>query len=163
MVKESVMPRARNAPILGSTSRIGRCMIWTSVVRKTKQSTIATRSVIAIFTIVQRRSSRCSRNGFEVSLSGASRNRKMSRSVIGSVENSARTDAREHRQRVGITDLLAGDHPFEFGKGEFATVEDCFRVMMGVAIGAASHRPGQNKKRALVGKPWRGKEITQQR
>src|SRR5947199_4132297 len=153
MVIESVMPSARKVSTWPPTSLKGRCRMATSRCRKAKQKNIATTSTAAIFTIVQRRSSRCSRNGFEVSLSGASRNRKMSRSVIGSVENSARTDAREHRQRVGITDLLAGDHPFEFGKGEFATVEDCFRVMMGVAIGAASHRPGQNKKRALVGKP----------
>src|SRR3954452_20180741 len=157
------MARARSAPMLGLTAPSGRCMTCTRVERKAKQTIIATISVIAIFTIVQRRSSRCSRNGFEVSLSGASRNRKMSRSVIGSVENSARTDAREHRQRVGITDLLAGDQPFEFGKGEFATVEDRFRVMMRVAVCAALHRPGENKKGALVGKPWRGKEIPQQR
>ena len=39
-------------------------------------------STAAIFTIVQRRSSRCSRNGFEVSLSGGSRNEKISRSFI---------------------------------------------------------------------------------
>src|SRR5436309_10928512 len=98
-------------------------MTCTSVVRKTKQSTIATTSVIAIFTIVQRRSSRCSRNGFEVSLSGASRNRKMSRSVIGSVENSAATHARKHRERVCIADLLARDHLLEFFEAKFAAIE----------------------------------------
>src|SRR4029077_7992020 len=39
--------------------------------------------VTAIFTIVHRKSSRCSRNGLEVSLSGKSRNLKMYRSAIG--------------------------------------------------------------------------------
>ena len=45
---------------------------------------IAAASVIAIFTTVHRKSSRCSRNGLVVSLSGNSRNLKMSRSAIGS-------------------------------------------------------------------------------
>src|SRR5437762_868397 len=54
----------------------------TSVPRKAKHKIIATIRVIAIFTIVQRRSSRCSRKGLEVSLSGSSRNLKISRSAI---------------------------------------------------------------------------------
>ena len=60
----------------------GRCMTSTSRCRKAKQSIIATKRTIAIFTIVQRRSSRCSRKGFEVSLSGGSRKAKMLRSFI---------------------------------------------------------------------------------
>src|SRR5207248_6733554 len=54
----------------------------TSVPRKAKHKIIATIRVIAIFTIVQRRSSRCSRKGLEVSLSGSSRNLKISLSAI---------------------------------------------------------------------------------
>src|SRR5207247_29632 len=58
--------------------------------RNTKQMIIATTSVIAIFTMVQRKSSRCSRNGLDVSLSGSSRNLKMSLSAIGSMIGLAR-------------------------------------------------------------------------
>src|SRR4026208_1531161 len=78
------MPSALSVPICEPTSRNGACSIRTSVERNVKQTIIAAASVIAIFTIVHRKSSKCSRNGLEVSLSGTSRNLKMSRSVLRS-------------------------------------------------------------------------------
>src|SRR5256886_6678514 len=61
--------------------------------RNAKQPIIAMPSVRAIFTMLQRRSSRCSRNGLEVSLSGGSRNLKMSRSAIGPDRKSTRLNS----------------------------------------------------------------------
>src|SRR4029453_10092739 len=78
------MPSALSVPICDPTSRNGACNIRTSVERNAKQKIIAAATLIAIFTIVHRKSSKCSRNGLEVSLSGTSRNLKMSRSIIRS-------------------------------------------------------------------------------
>ena len=77
-------------------------MTRTSVERKAKQTIIAAASVIAIFTIIQRKSSKCSRNGFDVSLSGRSRNLKMSRSAIGLIIYSGpiSESARLHRDKT---------------------------------------------------------------
>src|SRR6266542_4230698 len=77
------MPSALRVPICEPTSRSGICITRTSVERNRKQTIIATPSVIDIFTMVHRKSSKCSRNGLEVSLSGKSRNLKMSCSAMG--------------------------------------------------------------------------------
>src|SRR5206468_8476949 len=77
------MPSALSVPICEPTACRGACITRTRVERKAKQTIIATPRVMATFTMVHRKSSRCSRNGLEVSLSGKSRNLKMSRSAIG--------------------------------------------------------------------------------
>ena len=82
-------------------------MICTRVDRKAKQSTIATSSVIAIFTIVQRRSSRCSRNGFDVSLSGKSRNLKMPRNAMVRRSGPIEGEKSRARRRAQIPSVFA--------------------------------------------------------
>ena len=101
---------ARRAPIFGSISCNGRCMICTSADRNTKPITIAIRRVIAIFTIVHRRSSRCSRNGLEVSLSGNSRNLKRLRKAM---TNNAelRLPTTERQMRRGGWDSIKSQAP----------------------------------------------------
>src|ERR1700730_14037396 len=105
---------ARKAPILGSISCNGRCMTWTRADRNAKQITIAIRSVMAIFTIVHRRSSRCSRNGFDVSLSGSSRNLKRLRKDMGFVEALNRYIV----TRVTKVESPAGDRAIESAKSQ---------------------------------------------
>src|SRR5436189_2046681 len=93
---ESVMPSAFSVPTCDPTSRNGACNIRTSVERNAKQMIIAAASVIAIFTIIHRRSSKCSRNGLEVSLSGTSRNLKTSFSVMRWILAAKYNDSHEH-------------------------------------------------------------------
>ena len=82
MVIESVMPNALSAPTCGLTRRNGACMTRTSVERKAKQAIMATVSVMATLAIIQRRSSRCSKNVLDVSPSGRPRKPKTFWSVI---------------------------------------------------------------------------------
>jgi len=77
------MPSALSVPTCDPRWLSGAWITRTSVERNAKQTIIATPIVRAIFTMVQRKSSRCSRNGLDVSVSGGSRNLKMSRSAIG--------------------------------------------------------------------------------
>ena len=82
MVIESVTPNALSAPTCRLTWRNGACMTRTSVERKAKQAIMATASVVATLTIIQRRSSMCSKNVLEASLSGKARKPKTFWSVI---------------------------------------------------------------------------------
>src|SRR4029450_9221819 len=114
------MPSALSVPICELTSYNGACVTRTRNERKAKPIIIAMTSVIAIFTIVHRRSSRCSRNGLVVSLSGNSRNLKMSRSAIGSKtlfanyfgvtrlegEKTVRGQTDAKAQRVGVANFV---------------------------------------------------------
>src|SRR6187399_1445255 len=128
MVNESVTPMARKAPILGSSSCSGCCMMCTSDDLNAKEATIAIRSVIAIFTIVHRRSSRCSRNGFDVSLSGTSRNLKRLRNAMGlnriQREKTACHEAGANTQGIRVADLIAVDHSGQLISAKRPTIEN---------------------------------------
>src|SRR5205807_8244470 len=98
-------------------------MTRTSTPRKPKQRIIATTSVIAILTMVQRRSSKCSRNGLDVSLSGNSRNLKRSRSAISGLDNNlAREETCPRAQGIGIVNRVVRDHPLDLSQGKFAAI-----------------------------------------
>src|SRR5688572_10630823 len=163
MVNESVTLRARNAPMFGPRLSSGRCMICTSEARKTKLRIIAARSVIAIFTIVHRRSSRCSRNGLEVSLSGRSRNLKTSRRAMGLVfaegKNAAGNEAGKQRQRVGVANFVGRDHAAQFLCTEGAAIEDRLGLVAAMTGGAFPHWLGEKEIPALVRKAGRSKII----
>src|SRR5437588_5271893 len=118
-------------------------MTRTSTPRKAKQRIIATTSVIAILTIVQRRSSKCSRNGLDVSLSGNSRNLKRSRSAISGRENNfAREQTGPRAQGIGIANRVVDDHPLDLCQGEFPAIVDRFTLVVSVTIWRSSHRFG---------------------
>src|SRR5205807_273397 len=140
---ESVMPSALRVPICEPTSRSGACITRTSVERNRKQTIIATPSVIAIFTMVHRKSSKCSRNGLEVSLSGRSRNLKMSRSAIGSIiysrtisevgrlkrDKAARCQPGANAKSIAVANLILGDHAVNFGNRERTAIQNRFRFV----------------------------------
>src|SRR6266536_987780 len=163
------MPSALSAPICGPTSRNGACITRTSVERKAKQMSIAAISVIAIFTMVHRKSSRCSRNGFEVSLSGSSRNLKMSRSAIWIDNRSApvkrekttRREPRTHTQRVCVADFILADHAAEVLHAEFAAVENRFPFVARGCLFAPLNRTCQKKVAVFVSETGRRKIITE--
>src|SRR4051794_18536884 len=117
----------------------------TNEVRKAKQPIIVTPKVRAILTMVHRRSSRCSRNGLEVSLSGSSRNLKMSRSAIRlrscawKRKESAGGKSSAHTQSVPIADVILCDHVREFLNAEGTTFNDAFTFLRSV------HRRGANR------------------
>src|SRR6266478_3989641 len=172
---ESVMPSARSAPTCASISCNGICSTRTSVDRKAKQMIIATTSVIDILTMVQRKSSRCSRNGFDVSLSGSSRNLKMSCSAIGSTitresfrsqsasverKKTARRESRPHAQRVCVANFVPGDHAPNFLHAKCAAIENRFRFIAHV-VSARLDWSCQKKVAMFVSKPWRRKIMTE--
>src|SRR5204863_8455530 len=106
-------------------------MTRTRVPRKAKQIIIARIRVIAIFTIVQRRSSRCSRKGLEVSLSGSSRNLKISRSAILPVrqlDNSFREQTCPHAGSVGAGNGVLRYHGGELRRRKFAACQKDLRI-----------------------------------
>src|SRR5437764_6862192 len=136
-------------------------MTRTSVPRKAKQKIIATIRVIAIFTIVQRRSSRCSRKGLEVSLSGSSRNLKTSRNAI-SADEPARAQTRPSAESVGVANSALGDHLRDFGGGEVAALQNGFAVAVRVTGRGQAHRPRQKQELALIAKTGRREKITEE-
>src|SRR5438874_12794635 len=137
-------------------------MTRTSIPRKAKQSTIATTRVMAIFTIVQRRSSRCSRNGFDVSLSGNSRNRKTSRSAISiDADDFAREQSRPGAQGVGVTDNALGDHVGDFLCAKFAAFDNGFSLGVGLSKRSPLHWVGEKEKLVLVSETGRRKKIAE--
>src|SRR5207248_636709 len=143
---ESVMPSARRTPRFLSISCSGACMMRTSVPRKAKQKIIATSSVIAIFTIVHRRSSRCSRKGLEVSLSASSRNLKISRSAILAMRrrnNSFRDQTRPHTESVGVANGVVRYHGGYLRRGKFATFQNHLRIVVSVLLDGALNRTGE--------------------
>src|ERR1700757_4899232 len=159
------MPSALSVPICEPTSRSGACIMRTSADRNAKHTIIAIVSVIAIFTIVHRRSSRCSRNGLEVSLSGSSRNLKMSRSAMlpgRQLDDSFRDQTRPHAQGIGVANGVVGDHGGDLRWREFAAFQNHFGVDIGVRLNSALHRPGEEQELAFVGESRRGKEITEE-
>ncbi len=104
-------------------------MICTSEVRKAKQRIIAAKSVIAIFTTVQRRSSRCSRNGLAVSDSGISRNLKKLRTAMwkplrAEREQPVRHQAGTDRESVRVANLVGGNHLPNFPRTKRAAFEN---------------------------------------
>src|SRR6266542_4449634 len=129
---ESVMPSALRVPICEPTSRSGACSTRTSVERNRKQTIIATPSVIATFTMVHRKSSKCSRNGLEVSLSGRSRNLKMSRSAIG-WKNQRRASDRRPRAN-SVAQFVLRDHAANLLHSKFATIENRFRFLSSLGL-----------------------------
>src|ERR1700680_2817010 len=172
---ESVMPNARSAPTCGSISCNGICSTRTSVDRKAKQIIIASTSVIDILTMVQRKSSRCSRNGFDVSISGSSRNLKMSRSAMESTitrksfrsqsagverKKTARRQSRPHAQRVRVTNLVLRDHAPNFLHTKCAAIENRFRFIAHVASTRLDWSR-QKKVAMFVSKPRRRKVMTE--
>src|ERR1051325_6235340 len=117
-------------------------MIRTRNERNAKQMIIVTISVIAIFTMVHRRSSRCSRNGLGVSLSGSSRNLKMSRRAIEAAcsaplqpNETAGGEAGAHPQSVSIANFIVCDHSSNFRDGEGATIQDRFGFFLVIPFG----------------------------
>src|SRR5205807_3411162 len=112
----------------------------TSVPRKAKQKIIATIRVIAIFTIVHRKSSRCSRKGLEVSLSGSSRNLKISRSAILPVrqlDDSFRDQTCPDAESVGVANGVVRYHAGDLHRRKFAAFQNHFRIVEGVGLNGA--------------------------
>src|SRR5713101_2098991 len=169
------MPSALSVPICELTSCNGAWSTRTRVERNAKQTTIATVSVIAIFTIIQRKSSRCSRNGFEVSLSGRSRNLKMSVSAIGSTiysrtisesarlerEKTARGQPGTNSKSISIADFVLGNHATNFRNTECAAIQDRFRFIAHI-VRRLHDRESKKKVAALVGEARR-REIVAER
>src|SRR5260370_5145327 len=159
------MPNALSAPTCGSTLWSGACITRTRIERKARQTIIARTRVIAIFTTVQRRSSRCSRNGLEVSLSGNSRNLKMSRKAMSQSAHVQRNEtgcgkARANSKRVGIANLILRGHSAQFRSGNPSTFENRLALLPLVRIGCLN-RTGQEKIAMLVGKTSRSEKITE--
>src|SRR6267154_4014603 len=128
-------------------------MTRTSIPRKAKQIIIARIRVIAIFTIVQRRSSRCSRNGLDVSLSGSSRNLKISRSAILPVrqlDNSFRDQTCPHAESVGVANGVICYQGGDLRWRKFAAFQNHFRIIVSVMLDSALDRTGEKKKFTLV-------------
>src|SRR2546423_4870404 len=130
-------------------------MTCTSIERKAKHAIIARRRAIAIFTTVHRRSSRCSRNGFDVSLSGNSRNLKMScnamsRSVRAQRNQTASSKSRANSKCVGIANLILRDHPAQLRGGNRATFKNRLALLALVDIGSLNPT-GQENIAMLVG------------
>src|SRR5207237_7854397 len=143
---ESVMPSARRTPRFLSISCSGACMMRTSVPRKAKQKIIATIRVIAIFTIVHRRSSRCSRKGLEVSLSGSSRNLKISRSAILPVrqlDNSFRDQTCPQAESVGVANGVVRYHGGDLRRRKFAAFQNHLRILVSVMLDSALDGTGK--------------------
>ena len=92
-----MIPSALSVPTCDPRWLSGAWIMRTSVERNAKQTIMVTPRVRAIFTMVHRKSSRCSRNGFDVSVSGGSRNLKMSRRAI---EPEAQRGASDRRPRA---------------------------------------------------------------
>src|SRR5213595_98584 len=131
------MPSAFSVPICEPTSRSGACIMRTSADRNAKQTITAIISVIAIFTMVQRRSSRCSRNGLEVSLSGSSRNLKMSRSAMlpgRQLDDSFRDQTRPHAEGVGIANGVVRNHGSDLRRRKFAAFQNHFGIDITVRL-----------------------------
>src|SRR3954452_3017502 len=148
------MPSARSAPTCGSTDCNGACITRTSVVRKARAKIMATRSVIAIFTIVQRRSSRCSRNGLDESDSGASRKAKILRSAIVDSAGFELDQPPCHQpganaQGIGVANLVARDHLLQFCNRKRATLADRF-VRVDLLVPQRLHRAGKKHVLALI-------------
>src|SRR5436190_3757508 len=157
MVNESVTPMARKAPIFGSSSCSGCCMMCTSDDRKAKEATIAIRSVSAIFTIVHLRSSRCSRNGFDVSLSGTSRNLKILRSAIRKLraiegKKPPCHEARAHTQGTRVADFIVVDHPAQLISAKRPAIETRFGLVSRMVLRTQANRTCQKEISLLVGK-----------
>src|SRR5881398_3071000 len=131
------MPSALSVPTSPPTCCNGAWRTRTSQDLKAKQTIMATTSVIAIFTIVQRRSSRCSRNGLEVSLSGSSRNLKMSRSAMlpgRQLDDSFRDQTRPHAQRIGIANGVVRNHGSDLRRRKFAALKNHFGIDIEVRL-----------------------------
>src|SRR5438067_8748276 len=168
------MPSALSVPICEPTSCNGAWSTRTRVERNAKQTTIATASVIAIFTIIHRKSSRCSRNGFEVSLSGRSRNLKMSRSAIGSIiysrtisklarlerEKTARGQPGTNSKSISIANFVLGNHATNLRNTKCAAIQDRFRFVAHI-VRRLHDRAGKEKVAALVGKARRREIVTE--
>src|SRR5947209_10776036 len=108
-------------------------MTCTSVCRNKRQTAIEPTIASAILTTVQRKSSRCSRNGFEVSLSGRSRNLKISRRAMIELlrrkrDQSAGSEAGADRERVGVANFVFRDHPAEFTSIYPTTLQNCLAL-----------------------------------
>src|SRR6266404_675814 len=128
-------------------------MTVTKVWRKRKQTIIAASNTIAIFTTVQRRSSRCSRNGFDVSLSGTSRNLKMSRSTMiltrAKRDQTAGGEPRADGERIRIANLVFRNHSAQFQRFNGPAFENSFAFLAFVRL-RATHRPDEKKITVLV-------------
>src|SRR2546423_9278056 len=152
------MPSALSAPTCGSTSWSGACITRTSRERKAKQTIIASTRVIAILTTVHRRSSRCSRNGLDVSLSGNSRNLKTSRKAMsGSVRvqrnETARRESGTDGNCIRVANFVVGDHSSNLRNAKRAAVENRFGLLLLVATRATLDRPRQKEVAIFVGEP----------
>src|SRR6266480_1737403 len=159
------MPSALSAPTCGSTSWSGACITRTNSERNAKQTSIARTRVIAIFTTVHRKSSRCSRNGFDVSLSGNSRNLKMSRKAMSGSVRGQRNEAVDgesgtNSKCIGIANLILRDHSAQFRSGNRSTFENRLALLSLVHIGCLN-RPGQEKIAMLVCQTRRSEQITE--
>src|SRR5881398_4112393 len=140
------MPNALSAPTCGSTLWSGACITRTRIEGKAKQTIIARTRVSAIFTTVQRRSSRCSRNGLDVSLSGNSRNLKISRSAILPVrqlDNSFRDQTCPHAESVGIANGVVRYHGDDLRRRKFVAFQNHFRIIVSVMLDGALDGTGK--------------------
>src|SRR5438552_17767079 len=108
--------------------------------------TIANTSAMDILTLVQRRYSRCSRNGFEVSLSGSSRNLKISRSAILpglQLDDSFRDQTCPCAESVSVANGVVRNHGDDLRRRKFAAVQNHFRIVIGVMLKGALDGTGE--------------------
>src|SRR5262249_61274697 len=106
-------------------------------------------------------------NGFEVSLSGNSRNLKMSRNAMaqsGGPERNetARRQARANCQRVGVANLVFGNHLRQFVGGNGATFQNRFAFFALVHF-RALNGPGPKKIAMLIGHPCGSEEAIERK
>src|SRR5256885_16700615 len=121
-------------------------MMRTRIPRKAKQKIIATIRGIGIFTIVHRKSSRCSRKGLEVSLSGSSRNLKISRSAIlpgRQLDDSFRDQTCPHAESVGVANGVVRYHGGDLRRRKFAAFQNHFRILVNVMFDSAPDGTGE--------------------
>src|SRR5437763_16295435 len=121
-------------------------MMRTSVPRRAKQIIIAAIRVIAIFTMVQGRASRCSRKGLEVSLSGSSRKLKISRSAILAVrqlDNSFGDQTCPHAESVGVANGVVRYHGGDLRRRKFAAFQNHLRIIVSVMLDSALDGTGK--------------------
>src|SRR5437868_4985535 len=162
------MPSALSVPICEPRPRSGACKTWTRVERNAKQTIIAMPSARAIFTMLQRKSSKCSRNGLDVSVSGGSRNLKMSRSAIGTGssaqgerQKTASSERGANAERVSVANFIVCDHAPNFLHTKLTAIENRFAFITVRPLFARLNWTRQKEIAALIRKARRTEIVTQ--
>src|SRR2546429_3767217 len=162
------MPSALSVPTCDPRWLSGAWIMRTSVERNAKHIIIATPSVRAIFTMVQRKSSRCSRNGLDVSVSGGSRNLKMSRSAIGTgssaqgePQKTASSERGANAERISVANFIVCDHAPNFLHTKLTAIENRFAFITVRPLFAPLNWTRQKEIAALIRKARRTEIATQ--